>query len=68
MIERVRIKFASDCKPCPDCGEPFCAECNEHYAECKCVGPHNAEDEGYALIEIHGVLYGVREPKPKETK
>jgi len=27
-------------------GEPFCVECNEHYADCRCVGPHNAEDYG----------------------
>jgi hypothetical protein len=59
-MERVRIVFAENCYPCPHCGEPFCLECREHYAECKCVGPSNAEDLGYELREIDGTLYGFR--------
>jgi hypothetical protein len=59
-MERVRIVFASDCKPCPDCGEPFCLECQQHYADCKCPGPSNAEDDGWKLVEENGTLYGIR--------
>lgn len=35
-----KIKYAWDCKPCDSCGEPWCDDCGEHYAECKCVGPY----------------------------
>jgi hypothetical protein len=51
MAEKVRVKWAADCPPCPDCGEPFCEECNQHYADCDCLGPCQAEDEGYELDE-----------------
>lgn len=33
------VKFAADCPPCPDCGEPWCDECEMHYADCNCLGP-----------------------------
>lgn len=33
------VKFASDCIPCPDCDEPWCEDCNDHYADCKRLGP-----------------------------
>jgi len=59
-MERVRIVFASDCKPCPDCGEPFCVVCQQHYADCVCPGPSNAEDDGWKIVEEKGVLYGIR--------
>ncbi len=37
-----QIKFAAECQPCPDgCGEPWCPDCNDHYADCKCPGPHS---------------------------
>ena len=38
------IKFADECSECPDCGEPWCDDCQEHYAECACPGPHSEED------------------------
>ena len=59
-MERVRIVFASDCKPCPDCGEPFCVVCKQHYSDCECPGPSNAEDDGWKLVEENGILYGIR--------
>lgn len=53
----IPIKFASDCIPCPDCGEPYCEECDEHYADCSCLGPSEAEDEGYIIHETeHGLF------------
>lgn len=61
-MECVRIVFASDCKPCPDCGEPVCVGCNEHYAECECLGPDNAVEEGWQLAETEdGTVYAIRE-------
>ena len=57
---RIRIVCADELPPCPDCGEPWCPIHQEHYADCKCIGPSNADDEGYDVIEENGVLYGVR--------
>ena len=38
------VKFADECSECPDCGEPWCDDCDDHYADCACPGPHS-EDE-----------------------
>lgn len=57
-IELVRIVHADDCKVCTCCGEPFCREHNQHYADCACVGPSNAEEEGYELVERAGRDWG----------
>jgi len=38
------FKFAHECVECPDCGEPWCEDCEMHYAGCHCVGPSNLED------------------------
>ena len=35
------VVFAHDCEPCEMCGEPVCAKCNDHYADCECPGPHS---------------------------
>jgi hypothetical protein len=59
-VERVRIVCAADCKPCPDCGEPFCVVCQQHYADCACPGPSNAEELGYEVVEELGQLWGIR--------
>jgi hypothetical protein len=39
------IKYASDCIECPDCGEPWCEECECHYADCSCPGPQSEPEE-----------------------
>lgn len=39
----MKVKEAADCPTCPDCGEAFCEEHNEHYAECPCIGPDSEE-------------------------
>jgi hypothetical protein len=44
------VKYASDCVPCPDCGEPYCDECDEHYADCECIGP-TMDDATYKTID-----------------
>lgn len=51
-----KVKFADECSICPACGEPWCEEHNEHYADCDCIGPDNIEDFGVP-VEIDGVLY-----------
>jgi hypothetical protein len=57
-MHNVKIKFADDCIPCPDCGEPWCEEHAMHYSDCACIGPSNAEDFG-EVVEIDGELYCV---------
>jgi DNA (cytosine-5)-methyltransferase 1 len=38
-------RFADDCVPCGDCKEPFCELCNEHFADCQCLGCSQFDDE-----------------------
>jgi hypothetical protein len=59
-MERIRIVFANELPECDCCGEPFCPAHGQHYADCECVGPSNAEDEGWELEERDGILYGIR--------
>jgi len=39
------VKFADECVACELCGEPWCLECNDHYADCSCPGPHSEREE-----------------------
>ncbi len=59
-VERVRIVFAHELPECECCGEPWCPVHLEHYADCACLGPHNAEDEGYRLVDENGTLYALK--------
>lgn len=52
-----RVVYASEMRPCTDCGEPFCDVCEAHYADCACVGPDQASDLGYDLAIYDGKLY-----------
>jgi hypothetical protein len=38
-----RVKYATDCQPCRGCGEPFCSDCSDHFADCLCIGPTQDE-------------------------
>ena len=54
---------AADMLECECCGEPFCPECNEHYADCECIGPTEDDVETKA---VDGVWFGTRvAPPPK---
>ena len=59
-MEKIPIVFASECESCDCCEEPWCLKHQQHYADCGCVGPHNAEELGYTLIEENGRLYGIK--------
>lgn len=39
------VLWAADCPPCPDCGEPWCDECQDHYADCHHPGPMSEPEE-----------------------
>lgn len=43
--KKLPLKLASECSECPDCGEPWCDECDCHYADCEHPGPHSEEDD-----------------------
>lgn len=60
MMKPIPVVFAADCPPCKLCGEPFCKKHDMHYADCPCIGPHNAEELGYRLKIIKGKLYAVK--------
>jgi hypothetical protein len=58
-MSRIRIVFADDLPDCECCGDKWCYLHDEHYADCACVGPCNAEELGYKLVEDKdGVLWG----------
>jgi len=44
LEEIPRYRFADECEVCPCCEEPWCPDCNMHYAECGCVGPGNLDE------------------------
>lgn len=35
-----KVKLAADCSACECCGEPWCDDCQAHFADCECPGPH----------------------------
>ena len=39
------VKCADEFDPCEMCGEPYCAECDEHYYDCAHPGPDSDPDE-----------------------
>lgn len=49
-----RVAFAADMLECECCEEPFCPECNDHYADCQCPGP--MQDELFYKT-VDGVLF-----------
>ncbi len=44
------MKLASGCQPCDCCGEPWCVEHDDHYADCACTGPHEWDERRRARV------------------
>lgn len=42
---RKLYRFADEYNPCMDCGEPYCDLCDAHFADCKCYGCSEFDDE-----------------------
>lgn len=61
-MERIRIWFWNDFPECDCCGEPFCERHAMHYGDCPCLGPDNAEEQGWELegYSDDGTLYAIR--------
>ena len=55
------VKYAMDCVACECCGEPFCEDCNKHYADCQCIGP--TQDEA-TYKKIEGVEFATLDNPP----
>ena len=49
------FRYAFECAECEDCGEPWCDQHGEHYADCMCIGPHSevVADSFGARLEGH---------------
>lgn len=43
------VVLAADCAACEYCGELVCAQCQEHYADCSCPGPHQDDEYEYRV-------------------
>lgn len=60
-----KVMQAADMLDCKQCGEPWCPEHAQHYADCDCIGP-TEDDVTYKLNS--GVLFGTRQyPTPKQV-
>jgi len=58
-----KVMSAADMLDCEMCGEPFCPECNAHYADCDCIGP-TEDDVEYK--DVDGITFATRIiPPPK---
>ncbi len=60
-----RIQLAGDCTPCGQCGEPWCDDCGDHYADCRCPGPATVADAISEGLEGHagdGAIEGLSQP------
>ena len=58
-----KVMGAADMVECDFCSEPFCPECNTHYADCECIGPSEDDVE---MKEVNGVMFATRlDPAPK---
>lgn len=56
-VRRVKYAFSEGVVDCPDCGEPYCEDCKEHYADCQCPGPNS---EGWEFFTVAGVGFAAR--------
>ena len=43
--EKLPVLFAADLPLCECCEEPWCPECQEHFADCAHPGPHSEPEE-----------------------
>ena len=60
-MKRVPIVFADQLPECDCCGEPYCPIHEMHFSDCTCVGPSNAEDDGWKIEEDeNGKLWATR--------
>lgn len=60
----MRVAYAADMSRCVRCGEPYCNEHGDHYADCLCIGPH---EDGAKFRVIDGIQFGsrdVNQPRP----
>lgn len=58
-MEWTKVRTAADCTECAFCEEPFCEICNDHYADCNCIGPSQEEEFDYKT-DSEGVLWAIK--------
>lgn len=61
-----RVMCAADMLECDCCGESYCPEHEDHYADCPCIGPHEEDPgEGVTFKQVDGALFATRKiPAP----
>lgn len=57
-MKQLPIKDAAECSMCPCCGEPWCDECDMHYADCLHPGPHSEQAEKNLAAVVLGRMGG----------
>ena len=40
-----KVIYAHDLPLCKDCLEPWCPKCEDHFADCECIGPDEKDVE-----------------------
>ena len=58
----VRVVWAGDLDACECCGEPWCDDCSEHYADCACPGPTSE----FEFVELDGAMWAVEGTGPDD--
>ena len=58
-----RVMSAADMIECDCCGEAFCPEHHDHYADCQCIGP---TEDGVTYKSLQGFMFATKtDPPPK---
>lgn len=59
------VILAAECEE-DENGDLICAGCGGNYADCDCLGPHDAEDRGYVLEIENGRLVAYPDPDQRD--
>lgn len=57
------MKYADECPLCESCGEPWCVEHHDHYADCDCIGP---TQDGATYKTIDRVEFATLDENPRK--
>lgn len=58
------VKYACECRVCSCCGEPWCDEHGDHYADCGCIRPTQDEATYRTIDGVEFATLDENSPKP----